>query len=54
MTMKSRLVKTCTAMAACLVASLPVVAHAQSLPYGDVAASGDDVDTGEKFSSHHS
>ena len=47
MTMTSRLVKTCAALTACLVASLPAAAHAQSLPYGDVAASGDDVDTGD-------
>lgn len=47
MTMKSRLVKTCAALTACLVASLPAAAYAQSLPYGEVAASGDDVDTGD-------
>ncbi len=47
MTMTSRLVKTCAALTACLVASLPAAAYAQSLPYGDVAASGDDVDTGD-------
>ena len=47
MTMTSRLVKTCAALTACLVAGLPAMAHAQSLPYGDVAAAGDDVDTGD-------
>ena len=47
MTMKSRLVKTCAALTACLVAGLPAMAHAQSLPYGDVSAAGDDLDTGD-------
>ncbi len=47
MTMKSRLLKTCAALTACLAVGLPATAHAQSLPYGDVAASGDDVDSGD-------
>lgn len=45
--MKSRLIKTATALAACLAAGLAGLAHAQTLPYGDVAQSGDAIDDGE-------
>ena len=47
MTMKSRLFNTAAALAASFAAGLPGLAHAQTLPYGDVAQSGDEVDQGD-------
>ena len=47
MTMKSHLFKNFAALTVCLAAGLPGLAQAQLLPYGDVAATGDDVDSGD-------